>query len=280
MSAHEHLNAIEDYLALRPIDGRESSTSPHRELPLESLAFVQTLKDHLIVHENNIEQVMTIVNELNQHGKLLSLCLELGSFMAQFELLSKLRIHLLGRLRSSGYTVWAAFHHLMKQSYSRLQSYRSLKESCALAAENGSSNVQSATGSLRSHQRFHQPQQHQQGRHHRQQREAVSASNSLHRQQATARQQSKMEADLRSYYLVALQQFNYWLALESHIISFYCALSQQNTSVEADVANSKTTSSAETETEAGTISTPVMQPARVLKFTIRRCEVGVLFLTF
>lgn len=270
MSAHEHLNAIEDYLALRQIDDKESSTTLHRELPVESLAFVQTLKDHLIVHENNIEQVMTIVNELNQHGKVLSLRLQLSSFMGQFELLSKLRTHLLGRLRTSGYTVWAAFHHLIKQSYSRLQSYRKLKESNEILGENSTSQS-TTTGSLRSHQRFHNAQQGQH-RHNRQAREATSASNSLHRQQATARQQTKMEADLRSYYKVALEQLNYWLALESHIISYYCALSQQNASEQVDAVKHKT------ETEASLTSTPVMQPARVLKFTIKRCEVGVVFL--
>lgn len=308
VSAHEHLNSIEDYLAVRSIDSAtSSSTSTTFELPVDSLAFVASLKDHLITHENNIEQVMTIVNELRQHGKVqLSLDLRLDGFMRHFETLSALRARLLGRLRASGLTVWAALHHLLKQCYSRLQSYRSLLQSNRAAEEAEAAAAAAATtisatqmsGSLRSHQRFQlqQQQPQQQSRHLRQQQQqhqaiSSSAGNSLHRQQATFRQQSKMVADLRSYYQAALQQFNCWLALESHILAYYCALSQQSGSVQVDSSfpTVKATSAEEKDvqttksTSAGaSTTTPVMQPARVLKFTIRRCEVGALlaFLPF
>ena len=197
---------------------------------------------------------MTIVNELNQHGSKLSLRLDLSEFMTNFHRLAELRTTLMGRLRSSGLTVWAALHHLFKQCFNRRKSYRALKES-ALSLEPPSS-PHSATGSLRGshHHRF--------GRHPR---EPSSATNSLHRQQATARQQSKMIADLQSYYSVALVQFNRWLALESYILSYYCAVSFRK--VDESSKSSKPSST----------TTPTMQPSKVLKFTIRRCEVGDIF---
>ena len=203
---------------------------------------------------------MTIVNELNQHGAQLKLRLDLSEFMAEFDQLSSLRTRLLGRLRASGLTVWAALHHLLKQCYSRLRSYRTLRD---MPAE--PSSPQSTTGSLRLHPHM--------GHHARQQaaaREPSSASNSLHRAQSSARQKNKLIADMRSYYSAALAQFNRWLALESHILFYYCAVSFRKTADEQCNTEQQSKSSE-------TSTTPVMQPSRVLKFTIRRCEVGVWF---
>lgn len=49
LTAHEHLNSLDDYLALRSIDGASGGGGALQELPVDSLAFITGLKDNLIV---------------------------------------------------------------------------------------------------------------------------------------------------------------------------------------------------------------------------------------
>ena len=223
---------------------------------------------------------MTIVRELNEHASELQLLLDLSDFMSDFECLSNLRHQLMARLRRSGLTVWAALHHLLKQSFARLRSYRQLRD------VDLSSPVPLATGSLRTHPLT--SRNHRDGGGVFSSGGLSSANNSLHRQQAAQRQQRALIADLRAYYHSALIQFNKWLALQSYIIAYYCALSfgkinnSEDYSKQADdqlvnksVENQKLDAFSKIST-----SNTFIQPSKVLKFTIRQCEVGVLYIFF
>jgi len=198
-------------------------------------------------HENNIEQIRTILTELNSHAHQLNLRLSFDNFQSEYYRLLELRSHLLGRLRASGYTAWASLHHLLKQCFGRLRSYRALRDQ---SSDSGAAQ----TGSLRNQQ--------QQQRNQRNELNSSSANNSLNRHQAASRQLKQSLADLKSHYQVARVQLNRWLALESHILEHYCSLSFRNQQQQAP-------------TSVGTQSTtPTLQAPKVLKFTIRRCEVG------
>ncbi|KAI2802253.1 hypothetical protein BLOT_010446 [Blomia tropicalis] len=263
VTAIEHLNMIEDY---QKLDDNQTEL----EFPLESITFVESLKNTLITHENNIEQITTIVTELTQHANEMEIQLNLSEFMSEFDQLTLLRQHLTNRLRVSGQTVCAAFHHLLKQAHNRLYSLRNIRECInqqqqqhVQQQQQHHSHQQSPilsgnqTGSLRSHQSTHS-------------RRTID-QNSLSINGHEAMNQRKLHLtiiDLRSYYETALPQFDRWLALECFIISYYCAQCFPIENQQHQQSNISTRTKS---------TNQPMKPSRLLKLTIRRIEVGDLF---
>ena len=149
-----------------------------------------------------------MIKELRQQATNLSLRLNLEDFDRNYEKLSLLRDQLLGRYRASGYTVWAAVHHLLRQSWNKLSNYRmwhesALKASLEQATSSSVGGVFHTTGSLRSTSGY--------------------ANSSLHRQRHAQRQEQKTFLELCSYYQVTLAQFQRWFELESFILQVMTA---------------------------------------------------------
>ena len=156
-----------------------------------------------------------MVKELRQQAMNLSLKLNLEDFDRNYEKLSALRDELLGRFSASGYTVWAAVHHLLRQSWNKLNNYRIWHESALKASleQASSSSVGGAfhtTGSLRSTSGY--------------------ANSSLHRQRHAQRQEQKTFVELCSYYQVTLAQFQRWFELESFVLQVLCSQCQEDLS--------------------------------------------------
>jgi hypothetical protein len=253
VTAHEHLNSIDDYLDLRCPSAKSTAGQPEPPPPGEAFTFVDSLKNSLISHETNIEQIRTMRTELQTHAQELSLQLDLSAFSTDYGQLCELRARLLARLRASGLTACSSLHHLLKQCFGRLRALRALKNQPEMGGG-------SQTGSLRTSAHHYPPT-------NRPELTTSSASNSLNRQQhAQCVNQAQVVGDLRAYYRAARAEFNHWMALESYIISYYCTVAQEQL---------KPTSGPEEEPEIS--SAHSIQPSRVLKFTIRRCEVGVPF---
>lgn len=241
LTTHEHLNVVDDYarvhhsplelLATTILPQNQSSKNGQEESdvhvqPEKSINFIENLKNSLIVslvlqkfwkffisqffplqsHEQNIEQVTTILNELRNHATILQMNINLEPFLNEFTTLHRLRYSLVDRLRSKGYTVFAAMHQLLKQAYSKLKSYQAFVVA-AEAANAPSTPTGSASNSPGGHQG------------------SLPSSTSPTLQQC-ALMKIKYLKDLALYYTVCGAEFRRWLTLEAYIVEVMCGQSQ------------------------------------------------------